>query len=368
MRLVVAGGGTGGHLFPGVAVAKAAQKKGIEVLFISSGRALERGILKEAGLPTAKIYPRPFLGQGLSGKVAAIWALTRETLRARGVLRSFKAEVVLGLGGYTALPVVMAARTLGLPVAVHEQNAVAGLANRLAACLAQRIFVSFQASVNEFGASKAVFTGNPVRQELLSPCPRETAFPSLLVLGGSQGARRLNQVVPEALKILFSKGLVFSVIHQTGLRDEEEVRQNYSRLGIERVMIFNFIADMAWAYSQVDLVVSRAGATTVAELSCLGKPAVLIPYPYAGGHQRENARALIEAGGALMLEEDNLTPSDLAQVLEGLLTDKHRLDSMAQKARELRLWGDPEDIVRELFNLLADFGEARCTRNSISTL
>ncbi len=368
MRLVIAGGGTGGHLFPGLAVARAAKEAGERVLFISSGRALETGLLKEAGLPTARLSPRAFLGRGLGGKFLAILTLARETTKAIAILRSFKAQVVLGLGGYTSLPVILAARILRIPAAVHEQNAVPGLANRLAARVANKILVSFEVSRRHFPASKVVVTGNPVRLELQRPRTREIPHPCLLVLGGSQGAQRLNQILPETVARLKKTWPNLTVIHQSGTGQEESLRATYNRWGVPEAMVYPFISDMAWAYAQADLVISRAGATTSAELSCLGKPAILVPYPYAGGHQRENARAFAEIGGALMMEERELTPASLARVIEGLLKDSRRLEIMAQRARELRLWGDPGQILQELENLLSDTEEAACTRDSISTL
>jgi len=253
------------------------------------------------------------------------------------VIRRVSPQVILGVGGYTAGPVCLAGRILGVPTAVHEQNSYPGLTNRILARVVDRVMISYEESRAHFGSASMVLTGNPVREELFFPGDTETRRPSrftVLVLGGSQGARAVNTTVVEALVHLRKRGLSLEVIHQTGRLDYERVRQQYREHGLDGE-VMSFIGDMAGAYARADLVVSRAGATTLAEIAALGKASVLIPYPHAANqHQETNARVLEKAGAAVVRKEATISGEDLANLLGDFLEHPERIEDMGRAALE----------------------------------
>ena len=243
-----------------------------------------------------------------------------------GIIRDFKPSFVIGVGGYSAGPFCLAARLMGVPTAIHEQNSYPGLTNRLLARVVDHIFISFAESAPYFKKQKSVLTGNPVRRELLAPpqdsLPQKDRF-TVLVVGGSQGARAINEAFVKAYGILRNSGKEIDFIHQTGSQDHRRVMEEYRALGFEgkpfEARVCPFIEDMAAAYHRADMVVSRAGATTLFELAALGKPSILIPYPYAAnGHQETNARSLARSGGAEMILQEDLTAEGLANTLSDL--------------------------------------------------
>lgn len=330
------GGGTGGHLFPGIAVAEAILKNfpHSRVVFIGTERQLDARALKGRHFETVTLKCRPLKGLGLFAKLRTAIQLPASLITAAAIIRRFKPDLVLGVGGYVTGPVILAARLLGIPCCIHEQNSVPGLANRLLGKIVRRVFISLPSSAAYFPAAKTVLTGNPVRQELLAAAgttvKKENHRPTLLVLGGSQGAHRVNMLMLEALadqQHALPPG--FAVIHQTGTRDEEEIRAGYARLGI-RAQVAAFFNDMAAIYQEADLVVSRAGATTLTELMLFRKPAFLIPFPYAAdNHQEKNGLFLVERGGAKMFAEAKLTGAALGREIVRLITDKEELGRMA---------------------------------------
>ena len=340
-RVVIAGGGTGGHLFPGLATAReiARRRPDAETLFVTGSRPMERHILDRSGFRQASIQVEGLMGRGWKKGAKVVLALPRSFFQARRILRRFSPNAVLGVGGYSSGPVCVAARTLGIPTAVHEQNSFPGLTNRLLCRVVNRVFISFEESRTKFPAGTRIFTGNPVREELLQGVrpgrPRDAVL-SVLVVGGSQGARAVNTAVVTALGILKQQGRIVRVVHQTGEGDSERVLRLYTELGL-RGAVTPFIDDMAAAYLEADLVVGRAGASTVSELAALGKPSVLIPYPYAANdHQVTNARALSDNGGAVLLLQSELSGRSLARVLTRLDSDREALREMGAQARERR--------------------------------
>jgi UDP-N-acetylglucosamine--N-acetylmuramyl-(pentapeptide) pyrophosphoryl-undecaprenol N-acetylglucosamine transferase len=339
LRLIVAGGGTGGHIFPGLAVAKELLKRypASEILFVTGDRKIENDILKDAGIDRVSIAVEGIKGRGLFKIIKAAIKLPYGFLQSLLIIKRFSPDIVLGVGGYSAGPVCLAAWTLGVRTAIHEQNSCPGVTNRLLSRFVDRIFVSFSDSGSHFPEDKVYITGNPVREAFTAEeeCPKEGAGRfTILVTGGSQGAFAVNGAFIAALKKLKDEGRDPLVIHQTGQADFENVVRQYREKGLEGD-IKPFIGDMPAAYRQADIVIGRAGAGTIFELAALGKPSILIPYPYAADdHQTSNARMLADAGGARMIHQDELDPDGLAGILIGFMEDKGSLEKMAVQARK----------------------------------
>jgi UDP-N-acetylglucosamine--N-acetylmuramyl-(pentapeptide) pyrophosphoryl-undecaprenol N-acetylglucosamine transferase len=340
MRLIITGGGTGGHLFPGIALAQAMMRTypDCEVLFIGTERKIDQTALADLGFATMTIKSQGIKGKSLQGKMRALLQQPAAFLEAAGIIRRFKPDLVFGVGGYVTGPVILAARLLGIATCIHEQNSIPGLANRMLGHIVDRIFVSLPGSEKYFPAAKTVFSGNPVRRAILREADRvrrqEKRQPlTLLVLGGSQGARRLNGLVLEAVaKYLVKHPPVPDIIHQTGEHDAKQVREKYAELGV-KARVEPFFRDMAEIYSLADLVVSRAGATTLAELTVFRLPAILVPYPYAAdNHQKINGQYLVEAGAGLMFEQSELDGEKLGREIGHLLEKREILVRMAENS------------------------------------
>lgn len=336
MRLLLAGGGTGGHLFPAVALAEQLRREEPDsaVLFVGTERGLEFRLLPELGWPLRTVAMRGWVGAGLVARCKGLAGLGQSLLQSRRILAEFRPDVVVGVGGYASVPVLLAARLSGVPYLIHEQNAWPGLANRLLGRAAKRVCLSFPEAGKAFRHVPKVVTGNPVRATM-EQCPDLPAGPpQLLVFGGSQGARAINRALVAALPQLQELRGVLRIVHQAGAGEVETVQAGYREAGWTAVEVVPFITDMAAAYAAASLVVCRAGATTLAELTACGRPAILIPYPYAAGnHQVANATALAAKGAALMIEESSLAPADLGRLIASLLADRPRLASMAAAAR-----------------------------------
>lgn len=337
MKVIFAGGGSGGHLFPGIALAQEFQtrEQQAELLFVGTARGLETKVLPQQGFPLKTIRCGPLSGLGPWAKLKALLLLPAALLSSIKVLRGFGPDLVLGLGGYASGPVVTAAWLLGIDVAICEQNLVPGLANRLLGRLAKKVFVSFPETAAAFPQGKAIFTGNPVRNGFTSITrERKNGSPfTILVLGGSQGAKSVNAAVVAALRELRPLKDSIYLIHQTGEADREEIAEEYRKEGFPG-LVTPFIQDMAAAYQRADLVVARAGATTQAELCAAGLPSILIPYPFAAGdHQRINARNLAAKEAAVMVEPEELSGETLARSILALLRDRPRLEQMSARAR-----------------------------------
>jgi len=352
-RLVITGGGTGGHLFPGIAVADAVLKRSrdAQVMFIGAGRPVDQRVLAGKPYQMASIPCGGIKGMSILSRIRALFKLLRGVFVARGLLRSFRPQLVLGVGGYVTGPVLLAARTLGIKTAIHEQNALPGLANRWAGRFVDRIFVSLPQARHSFAGEKTVLTGNPLREELLEAAARPKEVPqsppTLLVLGGSQGAHRVNELACDAVALLAARGIEWRAIHQTGKADRDWVAGRYSTAGIV-ARVVDFIDDMAGVYQNAHLVVSRGGATTLAELALFGLPAVLVPYPFAAdNHQVENAKFLVEAGAARMAREEELTGERLADLLQEFWQDRALLARMSAAAKKLAMPRATETIVSE---------------------
>jgi len=352
-RAMIATGGTGGHIFPALAVAQAikAENPGVEILFVG-GQGPEEKLAQAAGLQFAGLPVRGVLGRGVKG-IAAAGRMGLSLFAALRVVRAFKPEVAAGFGGYASVCPIVAAWMTGVPAAVHEQNSVPGATNRLLGRLARRIMVTYPAPVNAFAHEKVLFTGNPVRPEiaaLFANRPEHDGTRNILILGGSQGARAVNRLVAAAWPRLKLAGA--SLWHQTGGADYEETSALYQ--GDASVVVAPFITDMAKAYAWADMVIARAGATTLAEITCAGLPSVLVPFPYAThDHQTVNAQSLVGAHAAVMLPERDLTEQELTRTVSELLADPARRKDMGRAARSLAKPDAARVIAGELTRLAA---------------
>lgn len=358
LRVLIAGGGTGGHLFPGIAVAQELRRRdpANRVRFVSRGNEFERAALARAGFELTAITVEGLKGRGGWNQLRALVNLPRGVLQSAGVLREFRPDLVIGLGSYAAGPVVLAAWAMRLPIALCEQNTLPGVTNRALARFADRIFTSFERTAGGFDPAKVVWTGNPLRREFLAtgrPAGERRPGPfTVLVLGGSQGAHRLNTVMAEALERM--GGLEgFAFIHQTGAADEQAVAEAYRRAGA-RARVQAFFQDMAEIYAAADLVVCRAGATTVAEITALGKAALYVPFPFAADdHQRLNAGEMVAAGAAEMIDEAGLSGEVLAGRIHEYAARPDVLGRMGAAATRLGRPDAARDIVDECYRLAA---------------
>jgi UDP-N-acetylglucosamine--N-acetylmuramyl-(pentapeptide) pyrophosphoryl-undecaprenol N-acetylglucosamine transferase len=334
-------GGTGGHVFPALAVAERLREQGMEVFWIGTRRGMESRLIPSHGIEMEWIRIEGVRGKGVAQRLAAPLKLIGAVVQALGILRRRRPAVVLGMGGFASGPGGLAARALRLPLVIHEQNCVPGMTNQWLARIATRVFEAFPQSFPP--ARRAQVCGNPVRQEILDlPGPRERwaqrqasgpAEPAhLLVLGGSLGAQALNETVPRALAALPVERRP-RVRHQAGERTLETAREAYREAGVE-AEVTAFILDMADAYAWADLVICRAGALTVSELAAAGVGSILVPYPFAvDDHQVSNARQLSAVGAARLLIQRDLTAEGLSELLDALLGDRAELLAMAEAAR-----------------------------------
>lgn len=338
MQIVIMAGGTGGHVFPGLAVAAELRARGHQVTWLGTPRGIENTAVPAAGLPLQHISIGGLRGKGVQTLLLAPLRLVRALWQSVALLRRLRPAVVLGMGGFVSGPGGLAAWLLRIPLCIHEQNSVAGLTNRLLSRLAKRVMLAFPDTLPD--SDKVLVTGNPVRREVSAlPAPderlrREDASLRVLILGGSQGARRLNQVVPAALARL-QQALAIRVWHQSGGQGLQQVGADYAAAGID-AKVQAFIDDMAAAYGWADLVICRAGALTISELAAAGLGAVLVPFPYAvDDHQTVNAHWLADQGGAVVLPESQLDVAALAALVLELGRDRSRLLRMARHSREL---------------------------------
>jgi len=344
MKVVIAGGGTGGHLFPGIALAEevVTRHPSNEVLFVGTARGLEARVVPQRGFPLELIDVTGVKGKGIAGFVGGVLKLPRAIARCVQILRDSRADIVVGVGGYASFPMVVAAFLRGTPTAIQEQNALPGLTNRLLGRIADAVFVAFDEAARFFPARKTQNVGNPIRKALMENFlrPQETheRF-RILIFGGSQGARAINLAAAEAATVLAPLRERLRILHQTGSSDRETVQQAYAAAGIEAEVV-EFIDDMSQAYARSDLVICRSGATTLAELTVCKKAAVLIPFPYAAdNHQEVNARSLVDKGAALMILQRDLTGARLAEEIRALIEHPDRLRKMEKAAG---LLGRPE--------------------------
>ncbi|ACE84592.1 undecaprenyldiphospho-muramoylpentapeptide beta-N-acetylglucosaminyltransferase [Cellvibrio japonicus] len=341
LSILVMAGGTGGHVFPALAVAEELRARGALVEWLGTAKGIENTLVPKANIPLNLISVEGVRGRGLTGLLKAPFLITKAVFQAISIIRKMNADLVLGFGGFASGPGGVAARLLGKPLVIHEQNAVAGTTNRLLARIAQRVLAAFDGAFHNTSTRVVKVVGNPVRPSIYQLPPvaeryqaRAQEHPHLLVLGGSLGAKAINELLPMALAQL-NEGQRPEVWHQTGKAHGESTAALYLQQQVN-ARVEPFIEDMAAAYAWADLVICRAGALTVSELMAAGVASALIPLPTAiDDHQTRNAHILASANAGVALVQQTLTAADLAALLSTTLADRPALMAMAQRAQHL---------------------------------
>ena len=329
MRIVIAGGGTGGHLFPGIAIAEEFLRRDdkAQIIFIGTKKGIEGKLLGQLGYELRTIEIEGVKGRGLKAMIRSAYQVPQSMWQSRRVLKQFNPHIVIGVGGYASGPAVLTAHFMGIPTAIAEQNALPGITNRILGKFVKVIFVTYAQTQTWFPKRKVIISGNPVRAAFVAGRCVEKGkkdFWQLLVFGGSQGAVTINKAMINMLSQLQKMKNKIRVMHQTGTKQLEKVRQAYEKFGI-KAKVMPFIVDMAGAYAAADLIVCRAGATSLAEITASGKAAILIPYPWAANdHQTKNAQAMADAEAAVVINESELTSGKLFGALENLLSDEKK--------------------------------------------
>jgi UDP-N-acetylglucosamine--N-acetylmuramyl-(pentapeptide) pyrophosphoryl-undecaprenol N-acetylglucosamine transferase len=338
MKVLIAAGGTGGHIYPGIAVAKEIMRRDAssEVLFVGTARGLETRIVPENGFQLSLINSAGLKNVGVAGKITALSILPKSFLEARQIIRQFRPHVVVGAGGYVSGPVLLMAVIMGCPTLVMDSNALPGFTNRKLARFVDRAALTFDEALKFFG-TKGIVTGNPVRREFFDvPRKLRSEFVHVLIFGGSQGARAINNAMAEALQYLSHYKGKLTITHQTGEADLENIKTVYLESDFADADVRPFISDMFVEFGKADLVICRAGATTCAELAAAGKAALMVPLPTAADdHQRKNAEALERAGAAKMILQDILSGERLADEIGKLIKSPTDITAMEQAAKLL---------------------------------
>jgi UDP-N-acetylglucosamine--N-acetylmuramyl-(pentapeptide) pyrophosphoryl-undecaprenol N-acetylglucosamine transferase len=346
MRVILAGGGTGGHVIPALAIAQQLKKAyAAELLFIGTPRGMENRLVPAAGFELRLVQVGALKNVSLTTRLRTGWDLPMAVLKSWSMLKEFRPDVVIGVGGYASGPAMAAAILRGVPTIAFEPNVVPGFANRLVASRVSMAAVQFEQTGRFF--RKFEVTGVPVRPAFFEIPPKHPdTSPTLLVFGGSQGAHAINQATIAALPALREKVPGLRVIHQTGERDFSEAQAAYRAAGFN-VEVSAFITDMPGVFARADLLVCRSGASTVGEVAAAGKPAIFVPFPRAADdHQKVNAQALVSAGAAAMLEEANLTGKSLTEIVAKLFSDPAQLEQMGKAAKALSHPNAAQDVAR----------------------
>ncbi|MBO8144372.1 MAG: undecaprenyldiphospho-muramoylpentapeptide beta-N-acetylglucosaminyltransferase [Thermodesulfobacterium sp.] len=357
MKWLIVAGGTGGHIIPGVAVAQQLLKLQREVYFVSGTRKVEETILKNKPFKVYTLDVEGFVGRSFKNKIRAFMKMIKAIAKAYKIVNDLNPHIILATGGYISFPVVLVGKIKGKKLGLHEQNIEPGIANKVLSYMVDKIFVSMEESKNYFPKEKVVFSGNPVREDILNLKPREHSGKGLLILGGSLGARFINELAIKFVPLLLDEFKDLLIIHQTGLDDFERVNNEYKKLIKKehetRLKVFPFIEDMSWAYSQVDLFMGRCGATTLAELFAVGLPAIFIPFPYATrNHQEKNAKIVAQKGGAILIRQKEATPEVVLKEIKDLLKNEEKLKSMSQIMKSFYTPAPQKIIINELEELI----------------
>ena len=359
MRLVIAGGGTGGHLFPGIAVAEEFLERdpSNEVLFIGTEHGIEARAVPAAGYRLEIISAAGIRGKGGLSQIKGMALMLYGYAQSRKVLKAFRPDMVLGVGGYASLPMVLAARGMQIPRYIHEQNAIPGMTNKMLAKFVDQVFITLEESAKFFPKDSTLLTGNPLRRQILQQAATSAGEElrlggqgrfRLLIFGGSQGAHAINMAMMAALPFLERTRDKLEITHQTGAQDADQVAEAYRKHGFDAA-VRPFIDDMAGAYQRADLVICRAGATTIAELTACGRPGIFIPFPHAvDDHQRCNAEALLKKGAGFMLLERELNGESLAGMICELMGDPEKLQRTGKLAFGLAKLDAAKIIVDEM--------------------
>ncbi len=361
MTILIAAGGTGGHLYPAVALAREFQRHdpSTRIVFVGTAKGIETKVLAHEGFPLELITAKPVMGKGLGDALRGLCSVPASLWQSMRLISRYRADLVIGVGGYTSPAMVVAAALKRIARVILEPNAYPGMANIAVGSCAQRVFLGFASAAEKFAKDKVRLFGTPIRQpflEVLDPsAPVSGTRPRLLIFGGSQGAKAINSAVIDGLAALVQKLPGLSITHQTGEADYARVVEAYRQAGVgaEQAQIAPFLYDMPAVLGAADLVVARAGAMTIAELTACGKSAILIPLPTAiYDHQMKNARAMEAAGGAVVLPQSELTGAQLAESIATLLQQPDRLRAMREKSRAMSRTDAAEKIVHECYALM----------------
>jgi UDP-N-acetylglucosamine--N-acetylmuramyl-(pentapeptide) pyrophosphoryl-undecaprenol N-acetylglucosamine transferase len=353
MRIIVSGGGTGGHIFPALEIIKEIKRQDetIDVILAGNIDSLEEKMAQAQHIPFFGLSTQKIVGQSLGKKILAVSALVKAITQCLWFLAKNRPKAVVGVGGYVSAPMVIASFLLGIKRYIAEQNVTPGLANRYLGRIATKVFISFKESKTYFKAHKTVLSGNPVRKEFFGlKRPDNHEGLKILITGGSLGARSLNTNIPQVLAQIHHECPKLSITHQTGQAMVDEVALYYQKAGINAA-VTAFINDMPKAFSEHDLLISRAGATVIAEIMASGTPAILIPYPFALGHQKNNALALVNAKAGLMVLEGPEWGNHLALTIKNIYSDKNLLNQMASQAKSM---GTPDAAFIMVRSILYD--------------
>lgn len=355
-RVLIMAGGTGGHVFPALAVASALKEKGVEVTWLGTRNGLEADVVPKAGFEIDWIKIRGLRGNGFTGWLLAPFKLLLAGYQAGAVIKKRKPDVVVGMGGFVTGPGGFMAWLLRKPVVIHEQNAIPGMTNRLLANLSKRVLEAFPGA---FASSfNALAIGNPVRSALIEQMQPSERFKThdasklrVLVVGGSLGARAINSVMPEVIKALNSNNIELDVWHQTGKKLFDETQAAYEKAS-DNVRVAPFIDDMAEAYAWADIVVCRAGALTISELAAVGVGSILVPFPHAvDDHQTKNASFLMDVGAAILLPQDKLTVETLAAKISELHANREKVLAMAEAAYSVRQTDSVDQVLKHCYEV-----------------
>jgi UDP-N-acetylglucosamine--N-acetylmuramyl-(pentapeptide) pyrophosphoryl-undecaprenol N-acetylglucosamine transferase len=352
MKLLIAGGGTGGHLFPGLAVARAVLEldPGSSVLFVGTEHGIEARVIPGTAFPIRYIIARGLRKTGVLNALRGMMEIPVGIVQSMSILREFRPDVVLGVGGYASGPTLVAAWLMGIPTAIQEQNSVMGTTNRILSRIVRRVFTSWDETEPAPPERKTLMVGNPVRLDLLDcqSLPRTEGKFNLLVFGGSQGARSINEAIADNVDAFARLARRLELLHQTGRIVAQEIQGKYRAAGIE-ADVREFIDEMGAAYKWADLVVCRAGASTLAELTAFGKPAIVVPYPYAiGDHQARNAAVIESAGAVRIISDQDLKNGTLVRTIRELADSPELLRSMAENSKKIGRPDAARTIAKEL--------------------
>jgi UDP-N-acetylglucosamine--N-acetylmuramyl-(pentapeptide) pyrophosphoryl-undecaprenol N-acetylglucosamine transferase len=356
MKVIIAAGGTGGHIYPGIAVAKEIMRRDAEskVLFVGTSRGLETKIVPEGGFELSLINSAGLKNVGLIGKLKGLFVLPKSFFEARRIIKEFQPDVVAGAGGYVSGPVLLTASLMRIQTVVMESNALPGFTNRRLAPFITKAALTFEEALPYFG-KKGIVTGNPVRREFFEILPRQRGYKmNILIFGGSQGARAINNAVVDALKDLPRDRL--NITHQTGESDFENIRELYNRAGWQQAIVRPYISNMVDEFAKTDLIICRAGATSCAEIAAAGKAALMIPLPTAADdHQRKNAEALQSAGAARMILQRDLSAENLAKEITDLINSPEKISAMEAASRKLAR----KDAAEATVDLIEDLAKGK---------
>jgi UDP-N-acetylglucosamine--N-acetylmuramyl-(pentapeptide) pyrophosphoryl-undecaprenol N-acetylglucosamine transferase len=362
MKIIIAGGGTGGHIFPALAVAKKLKETiaNVSITFVGTVRGIESKIIPKEGYDIRFIRSEGLVGKDLVSTIRSVSRLPLSLMDSRRILKEINPDMVMGVGGYSSGPVVLCARMMGIPALIHEQNTLPGLTNKLLGKFVDTVAVTYHESMKYFSPEKTYLTGNPVREDILKGdrdrgCKTfslDKDLFTIFIFGGSSGASNINNAVGESLVYLdqFRENIQF--LHQTGEKDFDAVKEIYSSKGFKGTVL-PFAYEMADAYAVADLIISRAGATTLAELTACGKAAILVPYPHAAGnHQEINARKLWDVGAAQMILDRELNGKSMADMIRYLLEDPEAIAGMERTSQSLGSFDATKKVIELIIGLL----------------